>query len=200
MNDSLDNLKKECFDSHGVGYSKKMLHPVPVSLVVEREKYIQEYCRDKVVLSLGHTGLMADIVDEVSAKCYAMDKLELAHPNFTWMDLDNVPNRMPGQSWGVEVVLMGEVLEHLTNPGRLLQACHTYHCPILITVPNAFGAAGWKHMQVGVENVNAEHVAYYSYWTLKRLVETCGYKVDSWYWYKGKPLTAEGLVFLVSKG
>ena len=115
------------------------------------------------------------------------------------MDLDDVPRQMPGQNWGIELVLVPELLEHLTNPGRFLRSLHVYHCPILITVPNAFAVIGVQHMARGVENVHVEHVAYYSYWTLRRLVEQTGYAVEDFAWCHGEPLSAEGLIFLVGE-
>jgi hypothetical protein len=55
---------------------------------------------------------------------------------------------------------------------------------------------GCHALEKGYENVNRDHVAYYSWWTLKSLVEKCGYEVVEFAWYNGRPLFAEGLVML----
>jgi hypothetical protein len=71
-------------------------------------------------------------------------------------------------------------------------------CPILITVPNAHCVIGRQHILRGVESVNIDHVAYYSWRTLKTLVERYDYVVKEFYWYlPGQPRTAEGLIFVV---
>jgi len=52
-------------------------------------------------------------------------------------------------------------------------------------------------MRGGIENVNRDHVAYYSYWTLHELVTRYGFEITEWHWYNGRPLFAEGLIFWV---
>jgi hypothetical protein len=89
------------------------------------------------------------------------------------------------------------VLEHLTNPGYFLQQLRVLGAPIIITVPNAFSEAGRHWAAQARECVNVDHVAWYSWRTLKTLVERCGYEVREWYWYNGQPRFAEGLVFVV---
>jgi hypothetical protein len=210
MSATLTELREQCQPkgSFPPGYYDRMVHKVPEAAVVNREDFILEKCRDRVVLSLGHSGPMADRMDEVCAKCYGVGLEPRNAGPYSVVDLDDLDGAEPGQTWGlgadlffasVELVVVGEILEHLANPGRLLDALHRiYHCPLLITVPNAFASCHGEYTRKGFENVNKEHVAYYSYWTLKGLVERYDYKVDEWYWYNGKPLTAEGLIFMVS--
>ena len=174
-----------------------MMHRVPGASVVERLAFICGRCTGKVILSLGHGGELAGHLESAAAKCYGFGLEPRSHPLYQRLDLDNVPDSMPRRSSDIELVVAGEILEHLVNPGRLLQSLHVYHCPIGISVPNAFYPPSRKHIEQGIENVNAEHVAYYSYHTLKTLVERCGYKVQEWFWYNGKPLIAEGLIFVV---
>ena len=52
-------------------------------------------------------------------------------------------------------------------------------------------------MQKGVENVNIAHTMWFSWRTLKTLVERYNYDIKEWAWYHGDPLFAEGLVFVV---
>jgi hypothetical protein len=67
---------------------------------------------------------------------------------------------------------------------------------VVITVPNAFSKIARKHAERGVENCNADHVAWYSYKTMSVLLERHGYTVKEFYFYNGEPFTAEGLVFV----
>src|SRR5690606_6274094 len=70
---------------------------------------------------------------------------------------------------------------------------------LLITVPNALSHAGLRHAQKGIEHVNVDHVAWYSYRTLRTLVERCGYGVADFKWYGGVPMFSEGLIFLCER-
>ena len=97
----------------------------------------------------------------------------------------------------VDLVLCGEVLEHLSNPGRFLDGLRNYGKETIITVPSAFSEVGYSWIRRGTENVNKDHVAYYSWRTLKTLVERHGYEVRQFYWYGGKPGVSEGLIMVV---
>jgi len=108
------------------------------------------------------------------------------------MDLDDF-DEFP--KFDVDIIVCGEVFEHLANPGRVLKALREYQKPVVVTVPNAFSDSGHFSVSRGIENVNKDHVAYYSYWTLRELVTRYGFTIYDWYWYNGKPLTAEGLIF-----
>src|SRR5574343_763015 len=74
--------------------------------------------------------------------------------------------------------ICGEVIEHLINPGQFLMQLHAAKCPIIVTVPNAFGSAGMKCIRnTGYENVNKDHVAYYSYGTFRVLAQKCRFSI-----------------------
>jgi hypothetical protein len=99
----------------------------------------------------------------------------------------------------VELIICGEVLEHLSNPGYFLMFMRkTYPTiPVIFTVPNAFNEAGFDWLlRRGRENVNADHVCYYSYATIKELLRRAGYTIRRFAWYRGKPYVAEGLIVL----
>jgi hypothetical protein len=49
-------------------------------------------------------------------------------------------------------------------------------------------------MEAGTENVNVDHVAWYSWRTLKTLLDRYGYPIREFYWYKGRPRFAEGII------
>lgn len=177
----------------------KMTHPIPLARVVIREVYILERAKDKVVLDIGATGPMHEAILEVAKKCYGMDIIEKNEDNYFQIDLDTA-DALPDLP-GVEIVIAGEVLEHLSNAGHFLNLLRQYHCPILLTTPNAFAEVGAQHVRRGIEHVNREHVCYYSFQTLSVLVERHGYKILDWCWYNGKPdkpQLAEGLVCLIS--
>lgn len=177
-----------------------MMHPVPLAPVVDRVSFILSYCKDKTVLNLGSaSGKLHNQIKTVAKQCVGIDK-ERADIQ---MDLDDGPDAQRiYKEWRnrcdrhMALIVAGEILEHLANPGHLLDALRSFHCELLITVPNAFTRAGLKHMLKGYENVNKDHVAWYSPRTLRTLLERYGFTVTHLCWYNGQPGTAEGIIVL----
>jgi hypothetical protein len=78
---------------------------------------------------------------------------------------------------------------------------------LIATVPNAFKYRNFFAAQHGIEIVNADHVAWYSYQTILRLFRKCGYgqvsisgyvnTADHWLgrrFVKKSPLFCDGLI------
>jgi len=185
----------------------KMMHRIPPASVEDRVRYILAQCQGKRVLHLGCNwppGSLHRAIEKVAEKLYGIDisiPVGQGRECYVHADLDSEMHSrglalsLLGQH--IDIVVCAEILEHLGNPGNLLLHLKKFDCPVLITVPNAFSNAGYYHVSGGTESVNPEHVAYYSYHTLRVLIERYGYVLDDWYWYNGKPGTAEGLIFLV---
>jgi ubiquinone/menaquinone biosynthesis C-methylase UbiE len=100
--------------------------------------------------------------------------------------LDEVPlNR------SFDVIVAGEMIEHLNNPGLFLKGIQRFMSPetrLLITTINAY--CGMRFLFYGLrgkrgtaEPVHPDHVAYYSYSTLKLLIERQGLQVDDFLFY-----------------
>lgn len=196
---TIAELLEEC-QSYGTlepEYYEKQIHKVPKAEVVNRNDFILGRCKDRTLMSIGASGPLQDAIDEICTKCYGIDK-EPREGNAAVIDLDGPRWKIP-KFPGVEFVLLGETLEHLANPGRLLEQLREYGPPLIITVPNAHSESGRGALiKKGIENVNKDHVCWYSYRTLKTLVERYGFSVDEFYWYNGQPMIAEGLIFVVS--
>lgn len=178
-------------------YAAKMLHPVPKATVTDRLQFILERCRGKRVLELGASGPAHVAIAKVAGELVAIDRED--GDGVVGFDLDDVrhlwlPIR-PG-AFAPDVIVCGEVLEHLGNPGYLLTRLRKQFArvPVIVTVPNAYSAAGAHHMAQGVENVNRDHVAWYSYTTLTTLLARAGYAIETFHWYGGDPNDAEGLI------
>lgn len=194
MTTTLAELRNS-LDGPPPSYARKQLHPVPAFPVVDREKFILARCKGKVVLDIGASGWLHKALCKTAAKCYGIDKEP--GEGIVGIDLDGLYGgceRLP--FWAdVELVVCGEVIEHLSNPGAFLRALRAYNCPVIVTVPNAMMDVGRRWLESdSTENVNIDHVAYYSWRTLKTLLERYRYVVKEWYWYKGRPLFAEGLI------
>jgi 2-polyprenyl-3-methyl-5-hydroxy-6-metoxy-1,4-benzoquinol methylase len=203
MTMTLDDLRNS-LDGPSEEYRRKQLHPVPEAKVVDREAFILERVVGKVVLDIGASGRMHEAVMRASEFCYGIEKpgvpamsALVRGDHIEYLDLDDCSARLP-QFKDVQIVVCGEVIEHLSNPGWFLKRLRAaYKCPVIITVPNAFNDGCRKTLERGVENVNNDHVAWYSFHTLSELVRREGYEVKEHYWYTGRPRFAEGLIFVV---
>ena len=79
-----------------------------------------------------------------------------------------------------DVVILGEVLEHLLNPGHALlnvrRICELNgNAQLCVTVPNAFSAPGVIAAMQAAEIIHPEHYSYYSPVTLNRLLRDTGF-------------------------
>jgi hypothetical protein len=77
-----------------------------------------------------------------------------------------------------EVVVAGELLEHIDRPGPFLEAMHSLTGPegeLILTTPNAFRLFGFVAIAFRREIVNPDHVAYYSWYTLGNLLSRHGW-------------------------
>lgn len=199
--DTIQDVLEQCeaYGTYEPEYYEKQIHQVPDAKVVDRNEFILGRCKDRTLMSIGASGSLQDAIYKVCKKCYGIDidPPPVPREHFVVMDLDGPRHTIP--KWpGVEFVLCGEVLEHLANPGRLLAQLKDYGLPVIITVPNAHSESSRQMLvKKGIENVNREHVAWYSYRTLLTLVERYGFEVEDFFWYHGRPLTAEGLIFVV---
>ena len=85
-----------------------------------------------------------------------------------------------------DVVIAGEVLEHLGAPRLLLEGVRPLLAPggsLIVTVPNAYCAFRFASYALSRrrghgEPVHPDHVAYYSEQTVRLLLERSGYVVD----------------------
>ncbi len=205
-------------NGHTPEYAAKMLHPLPNLNVLDRSAFILEAVKGKRVLEFGATGPMHDAVVKAAASVFGVDRedgdgvvgfdlddvamswLPGGGNDATWVELDSVVREPTGWAAGdkYDVVLCGEVIEHLSNPGHFLARLRRQYpgVPVLITVPNAFTSRGRGHLDAGLENVNIDHVAWYSPRTLRTLLERAGYGITNFAWYGGKPPHSEGLIVI----
>jgi SAM-dependent methyltransferase len=90
-----------------------------------------------------------------------------------------------------DVILAGEVLEHLPNPGLFLRGVQRFMAPetvLCITTINAYCAMRMVQYAVTgrrgrAEPVHPDHVAYYSYSTIRHLAAHAGLSVRRFMFY-----------------
>jgi hypothetical protein len=175
--------------------------------LVQRLEYLMATCRGRRVLHLGcanypytaaalaEGSLLHTRLAEVAADLWGLDAdapgLELLRGHgFAQLvrgDLEAL-ERLPSDAFaglcpeGFDVVVAGEVIEHLPNPGLFLRGVQSLmrpHTTLVLTTVNAycgFRAAVYALRGRGGlrEPVHPDHVAYYSQATLRRLAEACG--------------------------
>jgi SAM-dependent methyltransferase len=80
-----------------------------------------------------------------------------------------------------ELVLAGELLEHLDRPGDFLEAVKALVAPgglLVLTTPNAHALTNVFGAVAGKEFVNPDHVGWFSWKTLETLLQRHGWRLD----------------------
>lgn len=174
------------------------VHRLPRRLVTDREAWITDRCRGKSVLHLGfvahpymdenvasgrwlHTRI-AEVASRVVGVDWAAEEVATLQGRG---DIGRVVTgdveRLPEQGLGhFDVIVAGEILEHLTSPGAALDGARESLVPggeLIVTVPNAFCLRRMIQIPAGREVVHPDHVSYYSHRTLARLLEVHGMRV-----------------------
>ncbi len=193
---SIDALRTHIVTGVRDDWAKKMLHQVPdLPTVKDRAAYLVEKAKDKVVLDIGCTGVISPKIKEVAKAYYGLDKVQVEGGEV--VDLDHRPDKMPIHE-DVDTIIASEVLEHLANPGIFLMFLKKFYPgrTLYLTTPNAGAFA----MKGDCEVVNNDHVCWYSYQTLKTLLERYKYEITQARWYNApekNPYKAEGLIMVV---
>ena len=177
--------------------------------LVQRLRLIKDLCTGKKVLHLGCTNwpytldaisagtLLHKDLAEVSSELYGFDFDQegidvLASKGFNSLfraDLEKLDKVDLDETF--DVIVAGEMIEHLNNPGLFLDGIKRFmnrDTQLVITTVNAYSGMrffvyGLRGRRGELEPVHPDHVAYYSYSTLKVLLERYGYRVESFIFY-----------------
>lgn len=183
--------------------------PTAAPTLVQRVDYVTALCRGRSVLHLGctnwpytaeslrHGTLLHDTLRGVAARVVGFDAdadglaalAALGVPDLHRADLERLGEVAIDETF--DVVLAGEIIEHLNNPGLFLAGVRRFLRPesrLVITTVNAYcglrAAIYATRGRGGIqEPVHPDHVAYYSYATLGGLLRRHGYRVDAWCFY-----------------
>jgi len=177
---------------------------------VQRVDLIKRICTNKRVLHLGCTNypytkealdagmLLHHDLERVAGELWGIDSdqrgvdalTQLGSKNIVVGDLEQI-GECELETQQFDVIVAGEIIEHLNNPGLFLSGIQRYMGPetlLVITTVNAYCAMrffyyGLRGKGGAAEPVHPDHVAYYSYRTLKVLVERFGLDVEQFYFY-----------------
>jgi len=85
-----------------------------------------------------------------------------------------------------DVVLIPETIEHILDLGSFLKSAKKFmslKSLLVIGTPNSFKLHSFFTVLRGYEEINPDHKYYFSYSTLRNLLENTGFVVDKWYVY-----------------
>jgi 2-polyprenyl-3-methyl-5-hydroxy-6-metoxy-1,4-benzoquinol methylase len=192
---------------------------------VSRWDFILERCQKKRVLHLGCIGMtersIADkalamcerrvlhpLIKQVAADVIGVDKDEAAVMQLYRLgwheiiaaDVANLQDLRLGNDF--DVIVCGDLIEHLSDPGCMLDAvrsCMQPRTELLITTPNAFGLHNILSYTAGQPVDGADHVLSFNIHTLGNLLSRHGYELEECFsCYDRPPKTAaERLLFRV---
>src|SRR6266566_932509 len=165
---------------------------LPKTQVVDREAFILSNCRGKKVLHLGcvDSGLLTERLSSgrflhaalatVSSELWGLDVdlkgiERLRHEGFERVHVgsaETMPADIPRAYF--DVVLAGELLEHVSNPGLLLEsaaACCSPSGGLLLTTPNGLRFSNVISGLISTEMVHPDHTLAFTPATLQRLLK-----------------------------
>ncbi len=177
--------------------------------LVQRLDIIMEICAGKRVLHLGCTNypytedaisnkmLLHFELEKVAADLWGLDSdqpgIDILTSNgskqIIFGDLEKLDEVDFNDAF--DVIVAGEIIEHLSNPGLFLRGVQRFMDPnsvLIVTTVNAYCAMrffyyGARGKRGKIEPVHPDHVAYYSYATLKLLIERHKLKMGNFYFY-----------------
>ena len=177
--------------------------------LVDRVEFIKKMCEGKKVLHLGctnypftensikHDMLLHYELKKVAKTLYGFDfdraGLEIlkqaGEENLHFADLEKLEEVELDETF--DVIIAGEMIEHLSNPGLFLRGIKRFmgeKTNLVITTINAY--SGMRFFIYGLrgrggtrEPVHPDHVAYYSYKTLSMVIDRENLEIKDFLFY-----------------
>ena len=151
--------------------------------VTDRIPFIRDKCRGKRVLDVGCVNHTADCIGQpgwLHGQIAAVAELNRRGYHAIVADAENfdLRDRYPD---GFEVIVAGEIIEQLVNPGSFLQTLAKHLAPggtIILTTPNAYGFLFFLEvLLLGHESLNDDHTMTFSKKNMARFLEKCGFRI-----------------------
>jgi len=177
--------------------------------LVHRVDFIKKISEGKKVLHLGCTNSpftnesiknemllhhdLKKVAKELHGFDYDAEGLEIfkqiGEENIHWADLEKLEDVALDETF--DVIIAGEMIEHLSNPGLFLRGIQRFmneETSLVITTINAY--SGMRFFTYGLrgkgganEPVHPDHVAYYSYKTLNLVIERENLQIKEFAFY-----------------
>jgi SAM-dependent methyltransferase len=176
------------------------MHRLPRSRPVDREKALLEASRDKRVIHIGFVDAPF-LASKLAEERWLHGKLARVARSLVGIDLSEegvrwamnagyeayVADAQAPQSLEAldldqaELVIAGEIIEHLDAPGPFLRAIRVLAKAdgvLIVTTPNAYKHVNSVAALFGIELVHPDHTAWHSPRTLRTLIERNGWSVE----------------------
>ena len=184
--------------------------------VVNRTDELLRLCRDKRVLHLGCADhpFFAQADDrilhyrlaEVARELWGVDASAAGVAALRAQGVRNVvlgdvealePASVPGP---FDLIVAGELIEHLADPGRFLRSLRALMHPgteLVLTTPNASAVKLMIFACLGREKVHEDHNYYFSYFTIAQLLNKFNLRSEEIYYYQD--VSTHGTSMLVDR-
>jgi hypothetical protein len=176
--------------------------------IIQRVDYIIDACTGKTVLHLGCADmpytkmrlqdgtLLYALIDKVASRQYGLDLSsegihvlrEAGYDDLAVSDVQRLLDQNLFAERSFDVILAGEIIEHLSNPGLFLESLkpmlQASPTRLILTTVNAYCAYRFFYSLVmRDESVHPDHVSYYSKKTLTTLLVRHGYEIKDLCFY-----------------
>jgi len=178
----------------------------------KNKKVLHFGCADYPFTKLRGDQLLHYQLSKVSAELHGIDASEkgindlkeLGFKNLFLVNAESPTGTVRDQNY--DVIIAGEIIEHLSNPGLFLDSLRTLmseETELILTTINAFTLKIFLYSFFYKEKVHSDHNYYFSYYTIKQLIEKHGLKCDNIYYYqevngKGLSLILDRLFYVMS--
>lgn len=188
----------------------------------DRVELLLEFCKDKRVAHVGFVderrmetklGEGKWLHARLAAAAESIVGLDLAEEGVDWakeqgFEAHAVDAQSPEAVAGLgldpaDVVVAGEIIEHLDAPGPFLRAMRELLTPdglLVVTTPNAYKLLNFVVPASGSELIHPDHTAWHSPHTLKNLLERNGWTVEGMAYYQNPAPRIGGVMGPVVRG
>lgn len=116
---------------------------------------------------------------DINAKAVEYVRNVIGYDNVTCNDICDNTFELPNQThW--DYILLGEIIEHIEDPYRFIKSIREKFIgkidKIIITAPNVFNIDTERDIKKGIENINTDHVFWFSPYTLQKIAYKAGYR------------------------